>query len=142
MKGGPVVRPFSKASVALLLVGATACANNSGASSGSPRISVTSPNDGATVQSPVRLQLSVTGAEIGPPDTGKMHFHVHIDDSDQYSVVTATTATLPVPAGEHTLHVVLAQPNHDETDTSTSVTITVSGGGEMTPTSSPTRDRY
>jgi hypothetical protein len=73
--------------------------------------------------------------EIGPVDSGKMHFHVYIDGGDtpcngrDYCVVTSTTGSpdvsIPMPLGEHSLRVVLAEPNHDETDTSSSITITV-----------------
>lgn len=67
-----------------------------------------------------------------------MHFHVYIDGGDtpchgrDYCVVTTTTespdVSIPMPVGEHSLRVVLAEPNHDETErssTSRSITITV-----------------
>jgi hypothetical protein len=95
---------------------------------GASGLSIQSPQDGATVSSPVRLVVSVPGTEIGPPDTGEMHLHLYVGDSTDYEVVTSTEASLPVPQGDQTLRVVLADPNHDETDVSASVSITVSGG--------------
>jgi hypothetical protein len=95
---------------------------------GTSSLSIQSPQDGATVSSPVRLEVSVPGTEIGPPETGEMHIHVYVGDSSEYAVVTSTEASVPVPQGEQTLRVVLANPNHDETQTADSVSITVSGG--------------
>jgi hypothetical protein len=125
-----------KSAVAIVLLAlSVACAKGATPSSGS--LSIVSPKDGATVTGPVRLVLSAAGVQIGPPETGKMHFHVHVDGSSQYSVVTSTQASLQIPSGQHTLKVVLARPNHDETATSATLTITVSqGGASPSPTSS------
>jgi hypothetical protein len=95
---------------------------------GASSLSIESPQDGATVSSPVRLEVSVPGTEIGPPESGEMHIHVYVGDSSEYAVVTSTEASVPVTQGEQTLRVVLANPNHDETEVSDSVSITVSGG--------------
>lgn len=96
-------------------------------------LTIEEPADGDTVTGPVRLSLSAEGVEIGPPESGNMHFHVYVDGSDDYLVLPAMQGTVPVPNGEHTLRVVLAHPNHEETGTSDSVTITVSGGGQSPP---------
>ena len=95
---------------------------------GGPTITIESPADGTDVESPVELQLSVTGAEIGTPDSGLMHFHVHIGDASEYQVVTSTSASIDLPEGEQTVRVFLAQPNHDETDVSAEVTVNVTSG--------------
>lgn len=95
---------------------------------GGPTITVVSPADGTDVQSPVELQLSVTGAEIGPTDTGLMHFHVYVDGASDYEVVTNTSGSIDLPEGEQAVRVVLAQPNHDETDVSAEVTVNVTSG--------------
>lgn len=100
---------------------------------GEPTLSIQSPTDGDAVSGPVQLSVSVDGAEIGPPETGNMHVHVYVGDSGDYEVVTSSETTLEVPDGSHTLRVVLAQPNHDETSTSDSVSVTVSGGGAPSP---------
>lgn len=113
--------------VVALAFAASACAKASTSSGGS--LSIVSPSDGATVASPVDFVFSAKGVQIGPTETGKMHFHIHIDGSSKYQVVTSTRASIALPAGKHTIKVVLAQPNHDETGTSASETITVSTGG-------------
>jgi len=119
----------------------SACASKSGSGSGSGSgtrsISVTSPANGATVSSPVVLNLAAKGAEIGTPDTGKMHFHIYVDNSSQYTIAYTTEASVPVPPGKHTLRIVLAEPNHTETSTTTSITVTVKGGSSS-PSPSPT----
>jgi hypothetical protein len=90
-------------------------------------LSIDEPAEGASVQGEVDLVVSVEGAEIGPTESGAMHIHVYVDDSGDYEVVESATSTVSVPNGEHTLRVVLAQPNHEETEISDEVTFTVSG---------------
>jgi len=139
MKSSPTrVAVLALAGLALL---ASACASKSttgsGSGGGSPSISVTSPTDNATVSSPVVLNLAATGVKIGTPDTGDDHFHVYVDGSSKYTIVYTKEASIPVPAGKHTLRIVLAEPNHTETSTSTTITVDVKGGGAgMSP--SPT----
>jgi VCBS repeat-containing protein len=123
---------LSLSSATLVLAG---CAKNQ-AASGSATLSITSPADGASVTSPVKLVLAVNGVEIGPPSTGKMHVHIHIDGSGKYQVLTSTTAEIVLSAGQHTIEVVLAQPNHTETATKASVAVTVTGGAAASPSSS------
>jgi hypothetical protein len=119
--------------VLVALVALPACREDEPAGgSGGQSVSIESPADGADVTSPIQLTLSATGAEIGPPDTGDMHFHVYVGDSDQYAVVTSTTGSVDASPGEQTIRVVLAQPNHEETSVSTSITVNVTsstGGG-------------
>lgn len=113
----------------LLLV--SACAEEPATTEGGgggPTITIVSPADGTDVQSPLELKLSVTGPEIGPPDTGLMHFHVYIGGASDYKVVTETSASIDLPKGEQVVRVVLAQPNHDETDVSAEVTVDVTSG--------------
>ena len=99
-----------------------------GAAGGEMSLSIQEPEDGAQVSGEVNLAVSVEGAEIGPPDSGAMHIHVYVDDSDQYEVVTTTETSVSVPDGDHTVRVVLAQPNHEETEISDEVTFSVSAG--------------
>jgi hypothetical protein len=114
------------------LVALPACRKEQPAGSGGQSVTIVSPADGADVTSPIQLTLSATGTQIGPPDTGEMHFHLYVGDSDQYQVVTSTTGSVDAPTGEQTIRVVLAQPNHEETSLSTSITVNVTsstGGG-------------
>jgi hypothetical protein len=97
-----------------------------GAGGGEMSLSIEEPADGAEVSGKVNLAVSVEGTEIGAPDSGAMHIHVYLDDSDDYDVVTSTESSVSVPNGEHSLRVVLAQPNHEETGVSDEVTFSVS----------------
>jgi hypothetical protein len=115
--------------VPIVLLALAACRDvgtAGGGGSAEMSLSIEEPQDGAQVSGKVNLAVSVQGAEIGPPDTGAMHIHVYVDDSDQYDVVTATETTVSVPNGDHTVRVVLAQPNHEETGISDEVTFSVS----------------
>lgn len=121
---------------AVLLV-LTACAETSGPSAGGggdASINITSPKEDDSVKSPVELVVSVQGVQLGTPEQGMMHLHVHVDGASDFTVVTSTQAKVPVPAGEHTLQVVLAEPNHNETGAADSVSISVAGGaGQPSP---------
>lgn len=100
-----------------------------------PSIWIVNLEEGARVTSPVELVLAGDLVEIGPVDSGKMHFHVYVDGGDtacngrDYCEVTTETGSpdvsIPMPVGDHTLRVVLAEPNHDETHMSFSITITI-----------------
>lgn len=91
------------------------------------RFTIASPVDGATVGSPVRLAMSVEdGLEVGPPEQGKMHFHAYIDGASDPVVCNTPVRSLDLPAGAHTIRVVLAQPGHSETGESATVRVTVS----------------
>jgi hypothetical protein len=83
--------------------------------------------------------MSASGTEIGTPDTGNMHFHVHVDGSSEYTIVYETSTSLELSPGEHTIEVVLARPNHSETSSRASVEVNVSGDGApaAAPTSTP-----
>jgi hypothetical protein len=114
----------------VLLVALAACRDvgtaGGGGGGGEATLSIQEPQDGAEVSGKVRLAVSVAGAEIGPPESGAMHLHVYEDDSGDYEVVTSTESSVSVPNGEHSLRVVLAQPNHEETEISDEVTFNVS----------------
>ncbi|HXF57656.1 MAG TPA: hypothetical protein VNO34_08835 [Actinomycetota bacterium] len=121
--------------VLVVLVAATvSCARQAGPAAGGPSVSIRAPAQGATVTSPVQLTLEVQSVKVGAPETGSMHFHVHVDDAQDYAVLYETTGSVEVPPGRHTIRVVLARPNHEETETSASVSVTVSQGGPGIPT--------
>ncbi|MGH2404356.1 MAG: hypothetical protein ACRDGN_07805 [bacterium] len=113
------------AGLALLAV---ACASSSEA-----QVVIESPAEGATVQSPVELTMSANGTGIGTPDTGNRHFHVHVDGSSEYEIVYDTSTSIELSPGQHTIEVILAEPNHEETSTTASVTVQVSGGEPTSP---------
>lgn len=106
----------------------TGCAKKQAAGAGSG-LTITAPAADASVTSPVQLSISAGGVKIGQPSTGNQHFHVHVDGSSQYQILYSTSGSVDVPAGQHTIEVVLTDPNHTETSTSASVTVNVTGGG-------------
>lgn len=136
--------PVLLAAIALIVAGCASSDNGTssgGAQSGgnSSKVSVgfAKPTSGAKVTSPVDVAFTAQGAEIGQPETGKMHFHLYIDQSSEYKIIYSMNSKVDVPAGQHTLKVVLAQPNHTETSTTASeqVDVTGSSGGATATTS-------
>jgi hypothetical protein len=117
--------------VPMLLLALAACRDvgtAGGGGSAEMSLSIEEPQDGAQVSGKVNLAVSVEGTEIGPPESGALHLHVYVDDSGDYEVVTSTETAVSVPKGEHSLRVVLSQPNHEETGISDEVTFSVSAG--------------
>ncbi|HZD73788.1 MAG TPA: hypothetical protein VE776_07875 [Actinomycetota bacterium] len=107
----------------------------SGGNSGNATVAFATPAANAKVTSPVKVEFTVQGAEIGQPETGKMHFHVYVDQSSDYKILYAPSGQIDVPAGQHTLKVVLAQPNHTETSATATQQIDVTGtAGGAAPT--------
>jgi hypothetical protein len=101
---------------------------------GAQQLSFQTPAAGATVTSPVSVTINVSGAEIGQPETGRMHLHLYVDDSSQYKILYAPSGQVPVPPGAHTLKAVLAQPNHSETGVTATQQVEVKGGGQAPAT--------
>ena len=108
----------------------------SGGNSGNASVAFATPAANAKVTSPVKVEFTVQGDGIGQPETGKMHFHVYVDQSSDYKILYSTSGQVDVPAGQHTLKVVLAQPNHTETSATATQQIDVTGtaGGDAAPT--------
>jgi hypothetical protein len=131
--------PVLAAAIGLAIAG---CAgqdngNSGGAQSGgnggsTASVAFATPAAGAKVISPVDVSFNVQGAQIGKPETGKMHFHVYVDQSSDYKILYSMSGQVDVPAGQHTLKVVLAQPNHTETSTTATEQVDVTGGGGAT----------
>ena len=131
------------AAVALALAGCQS-SNSTGSQSGGGQspggdaqtLSFATPAAGAQVTSPVKFSVNVAGAQIGQPETGKMHLHVYVDDSSKYQIVYATQGQVDLPAGMHTLKAVLAQPNHSETSVNATQQVEVTGGAQAPKTTS------
>lgn len=124
--------PVLLAAIGLAIAGCASSDNggtSSGAGSATPTVAFATPADGAQVTSPVKVDFTVQGAKIGQPETGDMHLHIYVDQSSDYKIVYATSGQVEVPAGKHTLKVVLAQPNHTETATTATEQIDVTGTG-------------
>lgn len=102
------------------------------------------PADGATVTSPVKVVMTVTGASVQPagvPKKGTGHHHILIntepspagttvakDDTHIHYGDGATEAELILPAGEHTLTLQFADGMHRSygPDVSQTIKVTVS----------------
>ena len=129
------------AAIALALAGcqspsSTGSQSGGGQSATSQSISFATPAANAQVTSPVTFRVNVSGAQIGKPETGKMHLHVYVDDASKYQIVYATQGQVDLPAGMHTLKAVLAQPNHSETSVNATQQVEVTGGGQAPASSS------
>jgi hypothetical protein len=131
--------------VLLLVVGmlAVAACGSAGANSsgGGPKLTITSPSDGATVQLPINLTFT-SNVPLGPPDSGMDHVHVFTDGhTGDYTVVPTTTFQIKdLSPGRHTIGVTLQHADHSPAGASAQVTVVVSGAGSGggTPGSSPT----
>jgi hypothetical protein len=136
MQRARALLPVLLAAIGLVVAG---CASGSSSSSGAAggggdnnggaTVAFASPASGASVTSPVKLSFNVQGTKIGKPETGDMHLHVYVDQAADYTILYSTSGEVKVPAGQHTLKVVLAQPNHTETSTTASEQVDVTGGG-------------
>lgn len=83
-----------------------------GAEQGEVGFEIVFPDDGATVSSPVALEVSVSGADIGRPSAGLNHIHVAVDDGKAKSIYEKGPISLDLEPGEHTVMVEIAGPNH------------------------------
>jgi hypothetical protein len=125
--------PALLAAAALTLAGCQSSnpTSQAGGSAGEgQRLAFASPAAGAKVTSPVKVSFTVTGAQVGRPESGRMHLHVHVDNAGEYKILYAPQGQVEVPSGQHTLKAVLAQPNHSETAVSATRQVTVSGTGQ------------
>ena len=138
-------------SVRALALGATAtfaatllaaCGSSSGASDGgSPTVDITSPADGATVGSTVKVTWD-TNVPLGAPDTGRDHVHVFVDGHfNDYTVVGGNSFTITdLSPGEHMVDVTLQHADHSSAGAEDAVEVKVSGSGGGPSTPSTTQD--
>lgn len=78
-----------------------------------PTFTIVSPKAGSTVADPVKLDIAVTGAEIGTPSSGDDHLHVMVDGGEVQAVYKNRVLTLQLPPGKHTIGVDLAYASHE-----------------------------
>lgn len=92
-------------------------------------IEIASPEDGAEVSVPFTVELS-SAEEIGAPETGNFHFHVHFDGNEQdYAVVESTSHEITdLSPGEHTIEASLRNADHSAAGAEDEITVTVAGG--------------
>lgn len=141
--------PRSLALLLLLLV--ASCGGGEGSSDAEEvaSVSISSPADGATVESPFQVTLAADGFAIEPAGAvvdGAGHFHLVVDadclaageqipaDESHVHLADGTSETeLALPAGEHTICLQAGDGRHTALDLTDEITITVgSGGGETT----------
>jgi hypothetical protein len=142
--------PVLLGAIALIIAGCASSgygtsggAKSGGGNASGATVAFATPASGAKVTSPVKVSFNVQGAKIGKPETGDMHLHVYVDQSSNYKILYATSGQVDVPAGQHTLKVVLAQPNHTETSTTATEQVDVTGtGGAQAPTTTTTSGGY
>jgi hypothetical protein len=111
-----------------------------GPSSGADTIAFASPGDGSTVGIPFDVTLESSVA-LGEPETGNHHAHIYFDtdtSSADYDIVYGNSwqVTRQLAAGEHTLTVALANPDHSLAGPTGTITIQVgdaAGGGDASP---------
>lgn len=92
------------------------------------KVMILEPSNGATVSSPIKVRFGLEGMEIAPAGTEKAnagHHHLLInqkledpksaipaDDKHKHYGKGQTEDTITLPAGEHTLQLVLGDHNH------------------------------
>jgi hypothetical protein len=103
--------------VGVLLVVAACGDDDDDAGAGGPRtVMISAPTSGSQVGTSVEFTLAPS-FEIGEPDTGRPHIHLHFDGSPEYEIVYETTHTVSdLAPGMHSVVAVVANPDHSETD--------------------------
>lgn len=116
--------------------------NSSGASgntagSGSDKLTIVSPKNGATVKAPVTLRWTST-VPLGPPATGRDHVHVFVDgQSNDYTVVGGHQFTVKnLTNGKHELDISLQHADHSPVGPEAAITVHVTGASGATGGSS------
>jgi Family of unknown function (DUF6130) len=124
------VIPFAVAAVTLSACGSGSEAVPTGANKGGePKVTITSPADGASVQTPFLLKWDST-VPLGSPDTGKDHVHVFIDgNTNDYAVVGGTQFQIKdLKPGKHKIEISLQRADHSPVGPKSVTTVTVGGG--------------
>lgn len=98
--------------MALLVIAGFLAARGSDSEEPAAAVRITSPALGATVSSPMRLEVSVTGTTLGYPGEGLDHLHVSVDADVPLALYETPQLTLPLDPGRHTVAVELAGPDH------------------------------
>jgi hypothetical protein len=120
--------------LAVAAMALTACGSasggDSGGSGGEEMVTITSPQDGATVQPTFMLEWDST-VPLGPPDSGKDHVHVYVDgQQNDYTVVGGTQFQIEnLSPGQHEVDISLQHADHSPVGPKSSIHVTVSGSG-------------
>lgn len=92
-------------------------------------ITVVEPAANSTVALPFEIRVT-SNVGLGRVSTGKYHFHFWFDNNTaDYNMVEDDHATITAaPTGPHTLHVMLAYPDHSPTGVEVAVPIEIAPG--------------
>jgi len=114
---------------AILAIVGAAIAIQAGGGADDPGVAFTinAPTDGATVSSPVTLDVALHGSQLGSPGDGLDHLHLSLDGGQPIAEYSSSRLPLQIPSGRHTLTVELAGPDHAPLLPDRSVTFTVTG---------------
>ena len=123
-----MIRPLAAALLAAALTASAAHAQDASKSAPGATVSILEPANGATVSSPVTVKFAILGMDLAPAGSDKAnsgHHHLLIDQTlaDPKSAIPAddhhkhfgkaqTEATIDLPAGPHTLQLILGDANH------------------------------
>ena len=106
----------------------------SAGSDGGSGLTITTPDDGATVGTTFDVTWD-SDVELGEPDTGRDHVHVFVDGhSNDYTVVGGNEFTLEdLSPGEHTVNITLQHADHSSAGQEDEISVTVDEDGATTP---------
>jgi Bacterial Ig domain len=115
--------------------------SSGGGGAAAPKLTITSPANGAAVTMPFTLKFD-SSVPLGKTDTGMDHVHVFSDGkSDKYTVVPTTSFDMKdLTPGQHTIGVTLQHADHSPAGASAEITVMVTGGtgpAPGTPTDAP-----
>jgi hypothetical protein len=115
----------------------TACGGGGG-SADSPKVTITSPSDGADVGSSFAVKWD-SSVKLGDTDTGRDHVHVFVDGHENdYTVVGGNSFTIKgLAPGEHTVDVTLQHADHSSAGAEDEVDVNVTGSGGAGQSPSP-----
>lgn len=129
--------------VALIAAGCGSSSDDTASTSGGggPKLTITSPEDGASLKQPFMITWD-SSVKLGPPDSGRDHVHVFVDGkSNDYTVVGGNSFQLKgLSPGQHELDVTLQHADHSSAGAEDKVNVTVSGGGGGGQSSSSSDD--
>ncbi|MGH3035749.1 MAG: DUF4399 domain-containing protein [Gaiellaceae bacterium] len=147
------LRPLWRSLALLVLFAAAACGGgeDDDAEPAAPAaVSITSPDDGATVESTFPVVMEADGFTVEPAGEvteGAGHFHLMVDaeclaageqiPADDFHIHLADGSAeteLTLPAGEHTLCLQAGDGKHAALDLTDQVTVTIAGAGGETTT--------
>lgn len=112
------------AAVAAAVVAGVTIASSRRAAPAGASVSIVAPASGQVVRGPVPLSFDVNGMTLGSETSGADHLHLSVDGGPTRALYD-TQASMPLPAGQHTVAVELAGPDHQPVAGPAQTTFTV-----------------